>query len=275
MPARDVGITLLPYDSSRHRERMGAGPSHLVSHGLLERLSAAGHAASVTELAPTSGSWIAEIGTAFDLDRQLAASVAVTVARGAFPLTLAGNCISSIGTLGGLGTGPTGVLWFDAHGDFNTPESTLGGFLDGMALAIATGRCWTGLATTVPGFTPVAEEKVVLVGARDLDPAEGELLRASRVQHLPSDAPTSRIASAIEVVARRARQLYVHVDLDVLDASEGRANGYVGGSGITLSGLLEAIQAAGARCKGHGRVQRDRGNAGGNAPRRPVRACAR
>jgi len=46
----------------------------------------------------------------------------------------------------------------------------------------------------------------------------------------------------------RARQLYVHVDLDVLDASEGRANGYVGGSGITLSGLLEAIQAAGARC---------------------------
>ena len=205
MPARDVGITLLPYDSSRHRERMGAGPSHLVSHGLLERLSAAGHAASVTELAPTSGSWIAEIGTAFDLDRQLAASVAVTVARGAFPLTLAGNCISSIGTLGGLGTGPTGVLWFDAHGDFNTPESTLGGFLDGMALAIATGRCWTGLAATVPGFTPVAEEKVVLVGARDLDPAEGELLRASRVQHLPSDAPTSRIASAIEVRGRSRR----------------------------------------------------------------------
>ena len=139
MPARDVGITLLPYDSSRHRERMGAGPSHLV------------------------------------------------------------------GTLGGLGTGPTGVRWFDAHGDFNTPESTLGGFLDGMALAIATGRCWIGLAATVPGFTPVAEENVVLVGARDLDPAEGELLRASRVQHLPSDAPTSRIASAIEVRGRSRR----------------------------------------------------------------------
>jgi arginase len=246
--ARDVGIVLLPYDSARHLERMGAGPSHLVSHGLLERLRAAGHTTSTIELAPTSGSWIAEIGTAFDLDRQLATSVAAVIARGAFPLTLAGNCISSIGTLGGLGAGPTGVLWFDAHGDFNTPESTVGGFLDGMALAIATGRCWTGVSASVPGFAPVAEEDVVLVGARDLDLAEAELLRASRVQHLSTDASASRIAAAIEVVARRVSRLYVHVDLDVLDASEGRANGYVGGPGITLAGLLAAIEAAGAHC---------------------------
>ncbi|MBW8768791.1 MAG: arginase family protein, partial [Gemmatimonadetes bacterium] len=191
---------------------------------------------------------IAEIGTAFDLDWQLAASVAATVARGAFPLILAGNCISSVGTLGGLGGGPTGILWFDAHGDFNTPESTVGGFLDGMALAVATGRCWTGLAATVPGFTPVAEENVVLIGARDLDPAEAELLRMSGVQHLPTDAPVSRVAAAIEDVARRVHRLYVHVDLDVLDATEGRANGYAGAEGISLAGLLEAIHTAGARC---------------------------
>jgi len=68
------------------------------------------------------------------------------------------------------------------------------------------------------------------------------------VQHLPSDAPVSRIAAAIADVARRVRRLYVHVDLDVLDAAEGRANGYVGGAGITLAGLLAAIDAAGARC---------------------------
>ena len=248
MPVRNVGITLLPYDSARRGERMGAGPPHLVSHGLVERMRAAGHATTVVELAPTPGSWVAEVGTAFDLDRQLAASVAGTVARGAFPLILAGNCISSIGTLGALGDGPTGVLWFDAHGDFNTPDSTVGGFLDGMALAAATGRCWPGLAATVPGFIPVAEENVVLVGARDLDPAEATLLRESAVQHLPSDAPVSRIAAAIADVARRVRRLYVHVDLDVLDAAEGRANGYVGGAGITLAGLLAAIDAAGARC---------------------------
>jgi arginase len=247
--AHDVGLTLVPYDSARHRERMGAGPSHILSHGLVERLRTAGHATTHVELAPTPHAWVAEIGTAFDLDRQLAGSVAATVARGAFPLTLAGNCISSVGTLGGLGAGPTGVLWFDAHGDFNTPETTIGGFLDGMALAVATGRCWTTLSATVPGFTPIAEENVVLVGARDLDPAEAELLRASRVQHLPPDAPVARIAAAIEAIASRVRQLYVHVDLDVLDAAEGRANGYVGGPGITLAGLLAAIDAAGARCR--------------------------
>jgi arginase len=227
---------------------MGAGPSYLVSHGLVDRLRAAGHATSVVELTPTSGSWIAEIGTAFDLDRQLAAAVAATVARGAFPLTLAGNCISSVGTLGGLGAGPVGVLWFDAHGDFNTPESTIGGFLDGMALAAVTGRCWTGLAATVPGFIPVAEENVVLVGGRDLDPMEAELLRESRVRHLPPDAPVAQIIEAVEAIARRVRQLYVHVDLDVLDAAEGRANGYVGGPGITLALLLATIHAASTRC---------------------------
>ena len=248
MPARDVGIALLPYDSARHGERMGAGPSHLVANGLVERLRGAGHATSVADIAPTSGSWVAEIGTAFDLDRQLAASVAATRTRDAFPLTLAGNCISSVGTLAGLGAGRTGMLWFDAHGDFNTPESTVGGFLDGMALAIATGRCWTSLAASVPGFTPVADEDVVLVGGRDLDPVEGELLRASRVQHIAPDAPASRIAESVETIARRVHRLYVHVDLDVLDASEGRANGYAGGPGITLGALLAVIEAAGARC---------------------------
>src|SRR5438309_2326494 len=85
-----------------------------------------------------------------------------------------------------------------------------------------------GHAATVPRFSPVAEEDVVLVGARELDPAEAELLRGSRVRHLPADAATTQIAAAIDDVARRVRRLYVHVDLDVLDASEGRANGYAG-----------------------------------------------
>jgi len=100
------------------------------------------------------------------------------------------------------------VLWFDAHGDFNTPESTLGGFLDGMALAIATGRCWTGLAATVPGFTPVAEENVVLVGARDLDRANCTSTSTSTVgcarrrSRLPSRSPRARAEGDVPEVAR-------------------------------------------------------------------------
>ena len=77
---------------------------------------------------------------------------------------------------------PPSVLWLDAHGDYNTPETTTGGFLDGMALAMLTGRCWRAMTAQVPGFEPVAEKRVVMFGTRDLDSAGGELLRSSRIR---------------------------------------------------------------------------------------------
>jgi arginase len=227
---------------------MGAGPTHLVARGLPDRLREDGRRVDVLELAPSDGSWVAEIGTAFDLDRQLAAAVASARARRAFPLTLAGNCITSVGTIAGMGAGPTGVLWFDAHGDFNTPESTAGGFLDGMALATAVGRCWTTLAATVSGFAPVAEENVILVGGRDLDPAEADLLAASTLTHVRAADVAAQLDAALDALAGRVEQLYVHVDLDVLDASEGRANAYAGGPGLSRHELLDAIAKAAARC---------------------------
>ena len=245
----DVQLITVPYDSAHRGLRMGAGPTHLVARGLPDRLREAGRSVDVRKLAPTDGSWVAEIGTAFDLDRQLAEVVASARTRGAFPLTLAGNCITSVGTLAGLGAGTTGVLWFDAHGDFNTPESTVGGFLDGMALATAVGRCWRMLAATVPGFTPVAEGNVVLVGGRDLDAAEAELLAASDVTHIRAPDVATRLDEALDTLAVRVEHLYVHVDLDVLDASEGRANAYAGGPGLSRGELLDAIASAARRCR--------------------------
>jgi arginase len=141
------------------------------------------------------------------------------------------------------------VLWFDAHGDFNTPESTIGGFLDGMAMATVVGRCWTSLAATVPGFVPVAERNVVLVGGRDLDPAEAKLLAASAVTHIRAREVSARLDSALDALAGRVGQLYVHVDLDVLDESEGQANAYAGGPGLSARELLDAIATAGRRCR--------------------------
>ena len=228
---------------------MGAGPTHLVARGLLDRLRETGRRVDLRELAPSEGTWVAEIGTAFDLDRQLASTVSAARARGTLTLTLAGNCITSVGTIAGLGGGErTGVLWFDAHGDFNTPDTTAGGFLDGMALATVVGRCWTTLAAGVPGFAPVAEENVVLVGARDLDPAESGLLAASAIVHLRPDEAPARLDAVLEALARRIDQLYVHVDLDVLGGAEGRVNAYSGGPGLSRDELLGAIAAAGRRC---------------------------
>ena len=248
-PGGDVHVLAVPYDSAHRTRRMGAGPGHLVAIGLVDRLREMNGDVALRELAPSDGTWVAEIGTAFDLDRQLASAVAEARAQSAFPLVLAGNCITSVGTVGGLGMGTTGVLWFDAHGDFNTPETTAGGFLDGMALATLVGRCWTSLSAGVPGFTPVAEENVLLVGARDLDPAEAALLAQSRITHLRAGDVGARLDAELEALGRRVGQLYVHVDLDVLDASEGRGNAYSGGAGLSRSELLEAIGAARRHCR--------------------------
>ena len=66
---------------------------------------------------------------------------------------LAGNCNTALGSVAGLDhLDRTGVVWFDAHGDFNTPETTVTGSFDGMALAMLTGRCWTGLYIACPAF---------------------------------------------------------------------------------------------------------------------------
>src|SRR5262249_50325204 len=148
-------------------------------------LAQAGHLVGRNVIIEPSGGRVAEIRTAFDLMRALAVAVRDARQRGFFPLVLAGNCNTCLGTVAGLGDGRgTAVLWFDAHGDFNTPETTTSAFLDGMALATLNGRCWSQLARTVPDFTPVSERTTCLVGARDLDPLEAEAISNSALHVL-------------------------------------------------------------------------------------------
>jgi arginase len=193
---------------------------------------------------PTA-SFSAEVQTAFALDRLIAERVADSVVDGALPIVLSGNCISSVGTLGGLALGRIGVIWFDAHGDFNTPETTTGGFLDGMALAVATGRCWTSLAATVQGFRPVPDEYVVLIGARDLDPAEEALLETSDIAQLPPVVLRKLWAPVLDDLASRVTDVYLHVDLDVLDPAEGRANSYAAPGGLRIDEVVRMIAEIG------------------------------
>ena len=105
-------------------------------------------------IAEAQGSFRAEIQTAFELYRQLAERVCAARREGRFPLVLSDNCGSGIGTVAGVGTARLGVIWFDGHGDFNTPETTASGFLDGMGLAVVAGLCWKTLAASVPHFSP-------------------------------------------------------------------------------------------------------------------------
>src|SRR5437868_4518096 len=220
---------------------MGAGPEALLKSGLSDRISAQGHEVSQTTIELPSDACLPEVKAAFELDRRLSKAVSAAIARDAFPVVLSGNCISSLATVSGLGVNEPGVIWFDAHGDFNTPETTKSGFLDGMALAILTGGCWQLLANTIKGFAPVRDDRVMLIGARHFDDDESSLLSRSKVMRVSSDSLRKEFESRLAAFAEKARDIYLHVDLDVLDTSEGNANSFAVEGGLSLRELLDAI----------------------------------
>src|SRR6187551_1045646 len=181
-----IHLIQVPYDSGHRNARMGRGPLHFHEHGAVDRLRAAGHEVAES-LIEVPSPFPTEIGTSFALHRALADTVRGAVTAERFPLILAGNCGSALGTVSGLhsatphDSSPIGVIWLDAHADFNTPDTTTSGFLDGTALATLIGECWHALTGAIPGFRPVSDTDVVLVGARDIDPAEELRLARSRV----------------------------------------------------------------------------------------------
>jgi arginase len=242
-----LDLICVPWDTARRGERMGAGPPHFVANGAAERLRAV--AGSVREtVVGVQPVYPAEIATAFDVARATAFAVRAARGHGGFPLVLAGNCITALGVLASLPAEGTGVVWLDAHGDLNTPETTRSGFLDGMALAAVLGRCWSGMAASVHGFEPIAEERVVLVGARDLDPGEAEYLERSRVRLLrPSKARGDDLGGVLDALAGRVERIYLHVDLDVHDPAEGSANGFAAPGGLTAAEVQRVVRETAAR----------------------------
>ncbi len=236
----NVELILVPWDSGARGVRMGAGPERLLGLGLADRLEAGGHSVSTLVLEVPVGPLQAEVASAFALNRLLSDRVREATHAGRLPVVLTGNCISALGAVAGL-DGATGVFWFDAHGDFNTPETTTGGFLDGMAVAVLAGRCWRRLARSVPGFAPVPEEDVVLIGTRDLDEPERALLSESDVHVLGPADLRERLPGLADEIGERVRQSYIHLDLDVMDPADGRANHFAAQDGVPLDELLERV----------------------------------
>ncbi len=241
----DIRVVVVPYDSGHRGLRMGAGPEHLVRGGLADALRTRGRSPSFATVRP-EGDPPAEVATAFELHGLVSEQVRDALADGRFPLVLSGNCNASVGTIAGAGPERLGIVWFDAHADFNTPETTTTGFTDGMGLAVAVGHCWRRMAGGVPGFCPVAEEDVVLAGARDVQPAEGERLAASKVTVVGADRigreGLRALAEALDGLGNGLVRAYVHLDLDVLDpARVGRANGFATEGGLDAGELLAAL----------------------------------
>jgi arginase len=239
----------MPYHSGTPAVSMGRGPTALIEeHGLAEALGT-DVAVEVVE-PPDPGR--PQIGRVFELAGTLAERVRAARAAGRLPFVVAGNCNSCLGTVAGLEQEPLGVVWFDAHADFDTPEDNRSGFLDVMALSTLTGACWEALRHTIPGFRELDEQNVLMVGVRDLEPYQRARLDGSRVRALYGDVIRSApiedvLVPALDDLRDRTPAIYLHVDLDVLDPSEGRANEYAAPGGLSVDELERALRLVGSR----------------------------
>jgi arginase len=164
---------------------------------------------------------IAKLRSLGSLYALLAARVAALASSGCRPVSLAGDCVSSLGMLAGLqqaGQPPDRVLWLDAHGDFHTWSTSQTQYIGGMPLAMFVGRVDHGpdprsqaalACLSTIGVQAYPQRQIVLADARDLDPGEREALLSSRILRCPLGEVLGHL--------RPQERIYLHWDTDVID----------------------------------------------------------
>ncbi|MER8574161.1 arginase family protein [Mesorhizobium sp. M1338] len=233
-----ISIILASYDSGHYHDGMGQGPDALISGGLVDALTMAGHDVAVEDIGRVGDNQEREIATGFAVCNAVATEVRLALDGSRFPIVLAGNCLTSAGAV--AGEGADAIIWADQHGDLNTPETSIYGFLDGMALATVLGLCWRPMAAAIPGFKPIDPSRCVLVNARDLDRAEKQVLETLPI--IRTECPG--VAQATErLKVAGARRVHMHLDLDVHDPQELQANRYVSSGGPSPEQLRDAACA--------------------------------
>ena len=229
-------IVLACYDSGHHRAGFGLGPDALIAAGLADHLRAHGHDVLVEDIGKVGDAQEREIATGFAVCAAVAAKVRCARDDGRFPIVLAGNCLTAAGAV--AGEAADSIVWFDQHGDINTPETSSFGFLDGMSLSSVLGLCWRPMTVAIPGFQVVDPARCVLVDARDLDPGEKLLLEQLPIGHVPCDKAVER---ATALTAHGAIRTHLHLDLDVHDPSMLRANKYATPGGPSPDQVKQAV----------------------------------
>jgi arginase len=200
--------------------------------GLDRLLGESGYAVDTKTIICEDADHLTDIQTTFKLNALLSEAVHQISSEGTFPIVLAGNCITSAGTVSGLHNDELNVLWLDAHADFNTPETTQSGYLDGMALSVACGRSWRKLSATDPRYMAIKEENVILVGTRDLDPEEAGAISMSKLRVVTAGELRKSNFQIPSAIGAGGADLYIHLDADVIDAGVGHANRFASTGGL-------------------------------------------
>jgi arginase len=250
-----VGISKLTHNGQLGSDENDQGPEVMEQTGLLNRLATWGcevvesKTASLTET--EENFYGARYRMALASNHQ-ADTVAGQIKRGFLPLGLLANCNGLMGMLAGhQRSGKTwkplrvGLVWIDAHGDFNTPETSLSGMMGGMPVAISTGLCLHHIRRACGLDPPLSMKYVTMVGVRDTDPWEQHLIDKYDISQINVD-DVKRLSPAIDMEIDRLSTItdviYVHVDLDVLNPAEVPGLGLPVENGPTAGELSEALE---------------------------------
>jgi arginase len=247
----DITLISVPMDLGADRRGVDMGPSAIRYADIVDKLRALGHHVTSAPPIPVSepeadlqqtdiegrAKHLAPIVASTSM---LAERVAASIEAGSLPITLGGDHSIGLGSIAGAAKArnPLGVIWFDAHADFNTTSTTPSGNVHGMILAALAGLGEAELVNVGGPGAKVDPKRIVIVGARDLDPGEQRLLREAGAHVLTMSDIDRRgmeavTREALEFALDGANGLHVSFDLDVVDPSEAPGVGTPVHGGIT------------------------------------------
>ncbi len=230
---------LVPYHLGRQGIGSAKGPLRYRKKGMLSFATAQETISTKTKNLKNEIAVIAKVNI------DLAKRVQQAVKKSLLPIVVSGNCNTALGMMAGLRK-KTGVIWFDSHGDFNTPETTPSGYFDGMPLAILTGHCHQNLRKKIGLSKPLSESDVLLIGLQSLDPLEKPALKKSAIQVASLAAIRKKgiqkiLLPKIRRLKKRVHTIYLHFDIDTLHPSLAPGVDYRCADGLTLKEVKKAF----------------------------------
>jgi arginase len=245
---KNVSFIGLPFYSDSKYHGLSMAPRALRKLGIADVVRRHAHVfkdlgdAPLSEITADSGSSNLRNFPHFLQDTDIVLRASSEVDPDDFVFCLGGECAFIVGSIAGFKTkfkGTPGVLWMDAHGDFNTPETTNSGFIGGMCLAFACGH-GPKLTSTIEKARPLLrEENVVHLGSRSLDTIESEVMKSSSLRlYSASKVHETGILEiareAARYLAKRSDWIICHLDTDSIDPSIISAVNFRAEGGLTL-----------------------------------------
>jgi arginase len=249
-----IGIAKFIHDGNFARAEFDAGPDIMENNGLYNLLEDLGVTVSETVTARLTKEEEKEYGTIYRLglaSGHMSKIVSTIIKRDEFCLALISNCIGLMGVLGGVQKSSkgqplrVGLIYFDAHADINTPETTRSGLMGGMPVASTIGLCFHRLRRQAGLEVPLPTRYITYVGVREVDALEYEILDRSDVEYITVNdvkTMTSAIRDQMDRLSRITDLIYIHIDTDVLNPGEMPGHTTPEPNGFSSEQLAECLE---------------------------------